>query len=247
MLMHRKLLRGCKSSARRGISNPQVHISYKSDFVCKSLAAGGTVLSTFNTLMCCHANIWCHNVMPEALCKTWREWGSDVMDLWQPFFIFGSQGSNTISFTGVHHVAVICKNLEKSMDFYLRVLGKPTVVSCDHEDSAEALPYCYLNCQHSMGRRHPFVFSGLSVNPDRPHDKLPYRGAWLMVGPEMVHLMELPNPDPMEGRPEVTALSVWYKSMHQEDDPHLRATHLPSLCTCSMEEGIATSVLALMF
>ena len=42
---------------------------------------------------------------------------------------------------------------------------------------------------------------GLDINPDRPHDKLPYRGAWLWIGPEMIHLMELPNPDPLEGRP----------------------------------------------
>eukprot|EP00873_Tetraselmis_striata_P004037 jgi/Tetstr1/424301/TSEL_014869.t1 len=42
---------------------------------------------------------------------------------------------------------------------------------------------------------------GLSVNPARPHDKLPYDGAWLWIGPEMIHLMALPNPDPMEGRP----------------------------------------------
>lgn len=42
---------------------------------------------------------------------------------------------------------------------------------------------------------------GLEINPDRPHDKLPYRGAWLWIGPEMIHLMELPNPDPLEGRP----------------------------------------------
>jgi glyoxylase I family protein len=42
---------------------------------------------------------------------------------------------------------------------------------------------------------------GLSVNAERPHDKLPYEGAWLWIGPEMIHLMELPNPDPMEGRP----------------------------------------------
>lgn len=27
------------------------------------------------------------------------------------------------------------------------------------------------------------------INPDRPHDKLPYRGAWLWIGPEMIHLM----------------------------------------------------------
>lgn len=43
---------------------------------------------------------------------------------------------------------------------------------------------------------------GLSINEARPHDKLPYRGAWLWVGTEMIHLMELPNPDPLTGRPE---------------------------------------------
>ncbi|KAJ0724010.1 putative glyoxalase/Bleomycin resistance protein/Dihydroxybiphenyl dioxygenase [Helianthus annuus] len=40
------------------------------------------------------------------------------------------------------------------------------------------------------------------INEARPHDKLPYRGAWLWVGSEMIHLMELPNPDPPTGRPE---------------------------------------------
>mmetsp|Transcript_18475 Transcript_18475/g.55735 ORF Transcript_18475/g.55735 Transcript_18475/m.55735 type:complete len:188 (+) Transcript_18475:119-682(+) len=43
---------------------------------------------------------------------------------------------------------------------------------------------------------------GLKTNPERPDDKLPYGGRWLWIGPEMIHLMELPNPDPMEGRPE---------------------------------------------
>ena len=42
---------------------------------------------------------------------------------------------------------------------------------------------------------------GLSLNPARPDAKLPYRGAWLWIGREMVHLMELPSPDPTEGRP----------------------------------------------
>lgn len=42
----------------------------------------------------------------------------------------------------------------------------------------------------------------LKVNQDRPDAKLPYRGAWLMIGPEMIHLMELPNPDPLTDRPE---------------------------------------------
>lgn len=44
--------------------------------------------------------------------------------------------------------------------------------------------------------------SGLEINEARPHEKLPYRGAWLWVGSEMIHLMELPNPDPLTGRPE---------------------------------------------
>jgi glyoxylase I family protein len=42
---------------------------------------------------------------------------------------------------------------------------------------------------------------GLAINPDRPDDKLPYAGAWLWIGTEMIHLMELPNPDPRDGRP----------------------------------------------
>ncbi|XP_028753562.1 uncharacterized protein LOC114713140 [Neltuma alba] len=65
----------------------------------------------------------------------------------------------------VHHVGILCENLEKSLDFYQNVLG-------------------------------------LKINEARPHDKLPYRGAWLWVGSEMIHLMELPNPDPLTGRPE---------------------------------------------
>ena len=48
----------------------------------------------------------------------------------------------------------------------------------------------------------PFYPAGLDLNPERPHNKLPYDGAWLWVGPEMIHLMVLPNPDPMDGRPE---------------------------------------------
>jgi len=66
--------------------------------------------------------------------------------------------AHAIDIVGVHHVAVIVENLERSMEFYGDMLG-------------------------------------LEINLERPADKLPYRGAWLMVGPEMIHLMELPNPD----------------------------------------------------
>ncbi|KAJ3694105.1 hypothetical protein LUZ60_009585 [Juncus effusus] len=65
----------------------------------------------------------------------------------------------------IHHVGILCENLERSLAFYKDLLG-------------------------------------LEVNLSRPNDKLPYRGAWLWVGSEMIHLMELPNPDPLTGRPE---------------------------------------------
>lgn len=40
---------------------------------------------------------------------------------------------------------------------------------------------------------------GLSVDDSRPD--LGYPGAWLMVGDRQIHLLELPNPDPVENRP----------------------------------------------
>lgn len=41
---------------------------------------------------------------------------------------------------------------------------------------------------------------GLSIDPSRPD--LGYPGAWLKVGSHQIHLLELPNPDPLTGRPE---------------------------------------------
>ncbi len=40
---------------------------------------------------------------------------------------------------------------------------------------------------------------GLEVDPCRPD--LGYPGAWLNVGEQQIHLLELPNPDPVAGRP----------------------------------------------
>ena len=40
---------------------------------------------------------------------------------------------------------------------------------------------------------------GLPELPDRPN--LGYPGAWLEVGAQQIHLLELPNPDPTSGRP----------------------------------------------
>jgi len=41
---------------------------------------------------------------------------------------------------------------------------------------------------------------GLSQDSKRPD--LGYPGAWLQAGNQQIHLMELPNPDPLEGRPD---------------------------------------------
>ena len=40
---------------------------------------------------------------------------------------------------------------------------------------------------------------GLAVIEERP--ELGYPGAWLRVGRGQIHLLELPNPDPVQGRP----------------------------------------------
>lgn len=40
---------------------------------------------------------------------------------------------------------------------------------------------------------------GLVVDPSRPD--LGYPGAWLHAGPQQIHLLQLPNPDPTDGRP----------------------------------------------
>ena len=42
---------------------------------------------------------------------------------------------------------------------------------------------------------------GLEIDADRPD--LGYPGAWLQLNEEQqIHLLELPNPDPVDGRPE---------------------------------------------
>ncbi|MES9900000.1 MAG: VOC family protein [Sedimenticola sp.] len=41
---------------------------------------------------------------------------------------------------------------------------------------------------------------GLKLVDDRPD--LGFPGAWLWIGQQQIHLLELPNPDPASGRPE---------------------------------------------
>lgn len=68
-------------------------------------------------------------------------------------------------FTGLHHVGLLCQDMQRSLDFYCGLLG-------------------------------------MEVNPARPDHKLPYDGRWLWAGTGMIHLMVLPSPDPVTGRPE---------------------------------------------
>jgi len=41
---------------------------------------------------------------------------------------------------------------------------------------------------------------GLEVDDSRP--QMSIDGAWLKVGAQQIHLLQVPNPDPMAGRPE---------------------------------------------
>lgn len=61
----------------------------------------------------------------------------------------------------MHHVSMLVKNTEQSIQFYTNVLGMHTI-----------------------------------TRPD-----LGFPGAWLGVGEQQIHLLELPNPDPVENRP----------------------------------------------
>lgn len=40
---------------------------------------------------------------------------------------------------------------------------------------------------------------GLRIDPARPD--LGFKGCWLTIGDQQIHLLELPNPDPLTGRP----------------------------------------------
>ena len=41
----------------------------------------------------------------------------------------------------------------------------------------------------------------LGMERDESRPDIGYPGAWLIAGEQQIHLLELPNPDPIEGRP----------------------------------------------
>jgi glyoxylase I family protein len=42
----------------------------------------------------------------------------------------------------------------------------------------------------------------LGLHPSEHRPDLGYPGAWLNIGEQQIHLIQLPNPDPVHGRPE---------------------------------------------
>jgi len=68
---------------------------------------------------------------------------------------------------------------------------------------------------------------GLPLDPLRPD--LGFGGAWLALGPQQIHLLELPNPDPVSARPE-----------HGGRDRHvaLSVTDLDALATRLSAAGV---------
>jgi glyoxylase I family protein len=54
------------------------------------------------------------------------------------------------------------------------------------------------NTENSLNFYHNIL--GLEIDSSRPD--LGYPGAWLNIGKQQIHLIELPNPDPTENRPQ---------------------------------------------
>ncbi len=74
-----------------------------------------------------------------------------------------------IGWKGVHHVGFICQDLQKSREFYEGVLG------------AQPEPTCQLRQHYRVKLRwsdHQYghLHAGLSINPERPDDRLDYGG-----------------------------------------------------------------------
>jgi glyoxylase I family protein len=53
----------------------------------------------------------------------------------------------------------------------------------------------------NTGRALDFYCGVLGLTVDESRPDLGYPGAWLVVGSQQIHLLELPNPDPVAGRP----------------------------------------------
>jgi len=95
-----------------------------------------------------------------------------------------------------------------------------------------------------------FYCDVLGMPEDHKRPDLGYPGAWLQCGDQQVHLLELPNPDPVSGRPEhggrdrhaafsVANLDVLYDSLETADVAFTRSKSGRSALFCRDPDGNA--------
>ena len=70
-----------------------------------------------------------------------------------------------------------------------------------NESLVSALDHCSLIVAHT-GKALEFYKGILGLEVDESRPNLGYPGAWLQVGNSQIHLLEVPNPDSVENRPE---------------------------------------------
>ncbi|XAR67136.1 Methylmalonyl-CoA epimerase [Bertholletia excelsa] len=126
---------------------------------------------------------------------------------------FGKIGANALSSRNFQHVVRNGRSLGYSFQSKAKMssesdaLSKHTVnvesVADINDHGIVSLDHVGILCEN-LERSLDFYQNvlGLKINETRPNDKLPYRGALLWVGSQVIHLMELPNPDSLTGRPK---------------------------------------------
>lgn len=111
--------------------------------------------------------------------------------------------SSGIKFNGIHHVAIICASLDRSLEFYCGLLGAAclprtadaTTALCPRTREGRIATASPTPLATAPGERYlitptflrrpcgmPHDRAGLKINKERPHKNLPYRGAWLWTG-----------------------------------------------------------------
>ena len=84
-----------------------------------------------------------------------------------------------------------------------------------------------------LGRSLAFYRDTLGLDTDPARPELGYPGAWLNLGGQQIHLLQLPNPDPVTGRPG-----------HGGRDRHaaLWVSDLSALCGALEDAGVEYSL-----
>lgn len=70
-----------------------------------------------------------------------------------------------------------------------------------NESLVSAIDHCSLIVANT-GKALEFYEGILGLKVDESRPNLGYPGAWLQVGNSQIHLLEVPNPDSVENRPE---------------------------------------------